>query len=186
MNAQEALERLKKGNEEFVVSTVAAGDYGKEIRLKTSEFGQKPFAIVICCSDSRVVPEQIFSCGLGELFTIRVAGNVLDNHQMGSVEYAAAHLHTPVVVVMGHTKCGAVNAAIAGDTDGFIKKLTDEIALAIGDERDDYKASCLNVHRCLGRLRDEMDIDEVHGVHIVGAMYDIESGSVEWLDDVES
>ena len=102
-----------------------------------------------------MIPETIFSAGLGELFVIRVAGNVIDDHQLGSIEYAAGHLGSPVVVVLGHTHCGAVDAAINSDPEGYIKFITDEIKLAIGDETDDYKACCLNVKRSVAfsRLR---------------------------------
>ena len=83
-------------------------------RRETAEEGQRPYAIVIACSDSRVIPEQIFGAGLGELFVVRVAGNVLDRHQLGSVEYAAAHLHCRMILMLGHTGCGAVGAALSG------------------------------------------------------------------------
>ena len=87
-----------------------------------------------------MIPETIFSAGLGELFVIRVAGNVIDDPQLGSIEYAAGHLGSPVVVVLGHTHCGAVDAAINSDPEGYIKFITDEIKLAIGDETDDYQS----------------------------------------------
>ncbi len=109
--------------------------------------GQKPYAIVIGCSDSRVIPERIFHAAMGDLFTIRVAGNVIDDHQLGSIEYAAGHLGTKLILVLGHTQCGAVTAAIDHDPGGYIKFITDEIKRAIGDEKDDYKAaeSCFSL-----------------------------------------
>ena len=91
------------------------------LRKFTYEHGQHPHAIIVTCSDSRVIPETIFSAGLGELFVIRVAGNVIDDHQLGSIEYAAGHLGSPVVVVLGHTHCGAVDAAINSDPEGYIR-----------------------------------------------------------------
>ena len=80
-------------------------------RIETAENGQHPYIIVIACSDSRVIPEEIFSAGIGELLVIRVAGNVLDNHQLGSIEYAGAHLGCKLIFLLGHTDCGAVSAA---------------------------------------------------------------------------
>ena len=115
---------------------------------------------------------------------IRVAGNVIDDHQLGSIEYAAGHLGSPVVVVLGHTHCGAVDAAINSDPEGYIKFITDEIKLAIGDETDDYKACCLNVKRSVALIEHSLDIhqiEEQEGLRVVGAMYHIEDGSVEFL-----
>ena len=88
-----------------------------------------------------MIPERIFHAAIGDLFTIRVAGNVIDDHQLGSIEYAAGHLGTKLVVVLGHTQCGAVHAAIDHDPSGFIKYITDSIKAAIGKETDDYKAT---------------------------------------------
>ena len=136
------------------------------------------YAIIVTCSDSRVIPESIFSAGIGELFTIRVAGNVISDHQLGSVEYAADHLGSNLVVVLGHTNCGAVGAAISGGAEGFIKTITDEIKSAIGDEKDAYKASCLNVNNSIKRIEDALDIPSLK---VVGAIYNIEDGSVEFM-----
>ena len=94
------LERLKQGNEKFVQSDQNTGDVSLEVRQRTSRDGQHPYAIVITCSDSRVIPDAIFSAGIGELFVIRVAGNVLDNHQLGSVEYAFSHLDANVIIML--------------------------------------------------------------------------------------
>ena len=114
LSAAEALEKLKEGNQRYLTAAANPGDVSPAIRQYTCENGQSPYAVVITCSDSRVISESIFSAGIGELFTIRVAGNVMDNHQMGSVEYAADHLGTKLAVVLGHTNCGAVGAAVAG------------------------------------------------------------------------
>ena len=109
----------------------------------------QPYAIVISCSDSRVIPERIFHAAIGDLFTVRVAGNVIDDHQLGSIEYAAGHLGTNLIVVMGHTGCGAVAAAVHHDPGGYIKFITDEIKRAIEEEQDDYKACVLNVKQSI-------------------------------------
>ena len=92
IQAAEALLRLKAGNSQYVQSNSYTGDVSSAIRSNTAKNGQFPYAIVIACSDSRVIPEIIFSAGMGELFTIRVAGNVIDRHQLGSIEYAVSHL----------------------------------------------------------------------------------------------
>ncbi|MCR5825548.1 MAG: carbonic anhydrase [Oscillospiraceae bacterium] len=170
-------ERLIAGNRRYVQTSDAAR------RLDTAENGQHPYAIVICCSDARVIPEEIFSASLGDLFTIRVAGNVLDRHQLGSIEYAAMHLHCGHIIVLGHTLCGAVASTLAGDADGFIQYITDDIKEAIGDETDATKASCLNVKHAVNRLRrDFANHPEVGSAVIEGALYDIRSGEVQWLD----
>ena len=146
METDERIEHLLAGNRRYRESSDAA------LREQTAVHGQHPRAIVVACSDARVIPEEIFDAVLGELFVIRVAGNVLDNHQLGSIEYAAAHLGCPLVVVLGHTRCGAVGAALHGESDGFIRYITDEIAAAIGDERDPLRACEKNVLHAVGRI----------------------------------
>jgi len=169
-------ERLDKGNEDFLRTS------SPDLRLKTAKEGQHPYAIVICCSDSRVIPEQIFSAGIGDLFVIRVAGNVLDNHQLGSIEYAAAHLDCDQIIVLGHTGCGAVSAALSGHGDGFVRFITEDIQEAVGDEKDPDKACRLNVLHAMDRLaRDFALHPEIDKVEISGAVYDIVSGRVEWI-----
>ena len=156
-----------------------------ELRHKLAEKGQHPYAIVICCSDSRVIPEQIFSAGPGELFVIRVAGNVLDDHQLGSVEYAASHLHVKDVIVLGHTGCGAVSAALSGGGEGFIKYITDDILEAVGEERDPDRATVLNVKHAAARLQKEFSgHPEMEGISISGAVFDILTGKVSWTQTV--
>ena len=177
-SAEEALKKLKEGNAQYLDAGVNKGDVSLAIREKTCAEGQTPYAIVITCSDSRVIPESIFSAGIGDLFVIRVAGNVIDNHQLGSVEYAADHLGSRLVVVMGHTNCGAVGAAIDSAPEGFVKTITDQIKKAIGDEKDGYKACCLNVQNSLKVIEENVKID---GLKVCGAVYHIDSGKVEFL-----
>ncbi len=100
-----ALEKLKAGNARYIDAKVNSEDISQAKRTDTLVNGQKPYAIIITCSDSRVIPENIFMTGIGELFVIRIAGNVIDEHQLGSIEYAASHLGAPLIVVMGHTHC---------------------------------------------------------------------------------
>ena len=148
----------------------------------TTANGQHPYAIVICCSDSRVIPEQIFSASVGDLFVIRVAGNVLDNHQLGSIEYAAAHLGCRLVVMLGHTHCGAVDAALHGHSDGYISYITEDILKAVGDEKDSMKAVKLNVLHGVRRILAEFaGHTELADIDVRGAVYDIERGTVKWL-----
>ena len=154
-------------------------------RLDGAENGQRPYAIVVACSDSRVIPEQLFDASLGELFVIRVAGNVLDKHQLGSIEYAAGHLHSRMILVLGHTGCGAVGAALSGGGDGFIQYITDEILRAVGQERDPLRACEKNVAHAVELLRREFaEHPEIPSAEldICGAVYDIASGAVRWLD----
>lgn len=117
MNWEEALNRLKSGNENFVSDQLAgnAQDSGRRGELTG---GQQPFAILLSCADSRVVPELAFDTGLGEIFVVRVAGNVANTSSMASIEYAVANLGTKLIVVMGHESCGAVAAAVAGGDNG--------------------------------------------------------------------
>ena len=178
LSAEEALAKLQEGNKTYLNASSNPGNISPEIRKDTCTNGQFPYAVVVTCSDSRVIPESIFSAGIGELFTIRVAGNVIDNHQLGSIEYAADHLGSNLVVVLGHTNCGAVGAAIGGGAEGFIKSITDEIKSAIGDEKDELRACCLNVNNSIKRITDAIDIPSLK---VVGAIYNIEDGSVEFM-----
>ena len=177
METDERIEHLLAGNRRYRESSDAA------LRERTAVHGQQPWAIVVACSDSRVIPEEIFSADLGELFVIRVAGNVLDNHQLGSIEYAAAHLGCSLVLVLGHTRCGAVAAALHGESDGFIRYITDEIAAAIGEERDPLRACEKNVLHAVGRIRHEFAAHpEIENVTVRGAVYDVLDGSVRFLE----
>ena len=181
--AKEALEKLKDGNARYLSAKKSEGDISLSLREKTCGQGQTPYAIIITCSDSRVIPESIFSAGIGDLFVIRVAGNVIDNHQLGSIEYAAEHLGCRLIVVMGHNHCGAVDAAINHDPEGYIKFITDEIKKAIGDETDDYKACCLNVRHSIKTIEESIVIqqEENHGLQVRGALYHLEDGRVEFI-----
>ena len=183
MTAAEVLKKLQEGNQRYVACGDFQGDIAEARRKELAEHGQAPMAVVIACADSRVVPEVIFSVGLGELFTIRIAGNVLDAHQLGSVEYAVAHLKSPLVVVLGHTHCGAVAAALSGEADGHIRYITDSIKEAIGEEKDPYKACVKNVAHAVAEIQkafsQEADAILQHE-QVIGAVYDIESGEVEF------
>lgn len=178
MNAKEALERLKQGNKIYLNSEINGGDISPAIRELTYSKGQHPYAVVITCSDSRVIPESIFSAGIGELFVIRSAGNTVDNVQLGSIEYAVEHLKCPLVLVLGHSNCGAVGASINSAPAGFIKFITDEIKKAVGDEKDDIKACGKNVLNSVKRIKDSIKTD---GLCVLGGIYHIDTGEVEFL-----
>ncbi len=182
INAHDALERLRRGNKEYMEQKTCGGDISQERRSETLCQGQCPFAVIIACSDSRVIPEAIFNAGIGDLFVIRVAGNVMDDHQLGSVEYAASHLGAKLIVVLGHDHCGAVDAALNHDPEGYIRFITQEICSAVGDEKDPYRASWLNVKHSIEIIENSLSIhrQEEKGLRVVGAMYRLESGIVEY------
>lgn len=184
ISGEAALNRLREGNVRYISSTVNNGDISPEIRRKTVEDGQHPYAIVVCCSDSRVVPEDIFMCGIGEIFVIRVAGNIISRSQIGSIEYAADHLGCHLVMVLGHTNCGAVDSAINLEVEGYTKFLTDEVKRMIGGEKDPYKATCINA-RAGAKLVNLYMKPEERGpemeLKVVPAVYHTDTGEVELL-----
>lgn len=184
ISAEESLRRLKEGNRKFIEARINDADISIERRQSSCKDRQQPYAIVVTCSDSRVIPEAIFNAGIGDLFVIRVAGFVMDDHQLGSIEYAAEHLGCGLVLVLGHNHCGAVDAAINHDPDGYVRFITDEILKAIGSEKDDYKACCLNVkHSCQiieNSIRIQKD-EHDYGLKVMGALYHLENGEVEFF-----
>ena len=184
ISALEALKKLKEGNQKYVKASANTGNISPMLRKKTLEEGQAPYAIVVACSDSRVIPESIFMTGIGELFVIRVAGNVIDNHQLGSIEYAVEHLGTKLVVVLGHSPCGAVLAALDGESGRFVKYITDEIRKAIGEEKDEFRAGCLNIQRGIDRIKESLGImgeEDRNGLMVCGAVYRMDTGEVEFI-----
>ena len=180
IDSQQALELLKTGNARFISGVLTPKDNYAELREKLSA-GQHPFAVVLCCSDSRVAPEIIFDQKLGDLFVIRNAGNVVDDDVLGSIEYAVEHLGTPLVVVLGHSCCGAVTATCqGGELPGHIVDIAQRIrpAISTGCCIDD------NARHHAQRMAQLVEEDEiVHhiGAKVVAAFYDIRSGKVEWL-----
>jgi len=176
--AEEALQSLRHGNEIFM-HNVSFGDFSPARRKETAESGQQPFAAVISCSDSRVIPEAIFTAGIGDLFVIRSAGNTIDSSIIGSVEYAVEHLGCNLVVVMGHTGCGAVTAALTGMSGPKVDGILNDIREAAGPERDPMTVAELNVMRSVGILKEDLILDE--GVLVIGAMYDTLTGEVTFM-----
>lgn len=129
--AEEVLTILKKGNLRFVSGKLEHPNHCEESRQNLA-LGQEPIATILTCADSRVPPVDIFDQGIGDLFVVRVAGNVIGDHSLGSIEYAVKHLHTPLVIVMGHTSCGAVSAVASGAAlEGHIATLGPAIQTAI-------------------------------------------------------
>ncbi len=154
--------------------------------------GQHPFAVILGCADSRVPPELLFDQGLGDLFVIRDAGNVIDDEVLGSIEYAVEHLGVRLVMVLGHEKCGAVSAAVAGGAaHGHIKALVDAIKPAVDEsatQPGDKVHNCVlaNVRRTARLIREsEPTLKELAAsgrIQVVAADYDMYSGKVELLD----
>ena len=179
-NSQHALDLLKEGNARFVSGDLIPKDDYSELREQLST-GQQPFAVVLCCSDSRVAPEIIFDQKLGDLFVIRNAGNVVDEDVLGSIEYAVEHLGTQLVVVLGHSSCGAVTATCQdGDLPGHIPYLTKRIQPAINT------SCCIddNARRHARRMTQLIEINDIVKhvrARVMSAFYDIRSGKVEWL-----
>ena len=135
-SGDEALQRLLDGNERFVAETQSHPHQNSARRIELGN-GQAPFAAVLACADSRVPPEVLFDQGLGDLFVVRVAGNIINDQLLGSLEYAAAHLHTPLIMVMGHTKCGAIGAVASGaELEGHIASLAPAIQPAVDKVKD--------------------------------------------------
>lgn len=189
ISADEALERLKRGNHDFVTVRAHERDLSPERIEELYAYGQNPFAVVVSCSDSRTVPEHMFMMGLGDLFVVRTAGNVAGKVELASVLYACEHLGVKLVLVVGHTGCGAVHAAMEAADDpsdtGVMGALVRPILGAIGDERDPYRASELNVRASMNALAACPDIARLisdAGLRIAGAVYHTHSGIVDFLD----
>ena len=195
LSADEALLRLKAGNQRFVAGTARFPTMQKEI-LADLVKGQHPYATILSCSDSRVPPELIFDAGFGELFIVRVAGNVVSPEVAGSLQYAGRHLKTPLFVVLGHTNCGAVAAAVEARLQGARQpsriqllvdcilpglidldlKLTPEAMLARAVEANVSWSMRQILETPEGRQRQAEGL-----LKLVGAVYEIETGRVRFL-----
>ena len=197
-NPDQALQKLKDGHARFVDGKSTHPDATLARMKETADKGQKPFATVIGCSDSRVPLELIFDQGVGDIFVVRVAGNVCDTDEIGSIEYGAGHLKTPLIVVLGHTKCGAVTAvATKAEVGGSIPLLVDNITPAVenakaanpGKDEATVVAAAIraNVFQSIQDLltHSEEVRELVHEgkVKVVGALYAIEDGKIEWLGE---
>jgi carbonic anhydrase len=189
-NAAAALTRLVDGNKRFVAGNPSRATLSAQQWTELAK-GQHPQAIILACADSRLSPEIIFDQGLGDLFVIRNAGNLLDDHVIGSIEYAIEHLHVPLVVVLGHSKCGAVTAAVAGgEAPGHLKSIVESLSAAVamakkkpGDPVDN--AVRINAKQEANALTQTEPIlaeaVKSGSVMVVAAKYDIATGQVEFL-----
>jgi len=185
ITGKEALQKLADGNKRYIAQKPIHPNQTTDRRRELVK-GQKPFAAILSCSDSRVPPEVIFDQGLGDLFVIRVAGNVLDTTTIASAEYAAEHLDVPILVVLGHSKCGAVTAAVnSGGTEGHIGDLMKIIEPAVKKARDmdgDLidNAIKVNVEMVVEQLKELSPVIShlvsESKLEIIGALYDLESG----------
>jgi carbonic anhydrase len=194
-SADEVLARLRAGNERFVSGRARFPTVQKEILAQLAK-GQRPYATILGCSDSRVPPELVFDAGFGELFIIRVAGNVVSPEVMGTLQYAAVHLGTPLFVVLGHEGCGAVQAALAAKFQGArdrsrIERLLETITPGLDDVNAEStpEAQLLagveaNVRWSMHQLLEtpEAKARAAEGVmKLVGAVYELTTGRVRFL-----
>ena len=202
--AREALQRLREGNRRFVSDARRRDALTNRARRDELATGQEPFAIILGCSDSRVPAEIVFDQGLGDLFVIRVAGNIVASSQVGSVEFAAARYSTRLVVVLGHSQCGAVLATLEElqqptvNQSRNLRSIVDRIrpsvdALLATELRHDpnalvQQAVRANVRASANHLRHGSDVLEQliqnDGLFVVGAEYSLETGLVDFFDSV--
>lgn len=193
--AELAVTLLREGNDRFARG-IPQGPNRDAQRMKSVAAEQQPFATILTCSDSRVSPELLFDRGIGELFVVRVAGNVCDTDEAGTIEYGAGHLNTPLIVVLGHSKCGAVKAVCAGaEVHGNIPGLVDNIIPAYEAVRaknpslegDDLVKAVVrqnvwqSINDLLSRSSEARELVSGGKAMIVGATYDLDTGKVEWL-----
>ena len=188
VSAEEAMQRLKDGNERFATGKAIHPHQQVDRRIEVAK-GQKPFAIIIGCSDSRVGPEIVFDQGLGDIFVIRTAGEVVDDVSLGSIEYAVEHFGIQLVVVLGHSRCGAVSAALTdGEAPGHVHAVAEAIKPAVanvkglpGDPLEN--AVRANVLYIVNRLESALPIlparIKAGKLKVVGDCYSLDSGRVQ-------
>ncbi len=196
-DSSESERALQAGNERFVSGESIHPRLENDHRASLAS-GQNPFATVIACSDSRVSPELLFDQGIGDLFVIRVAGNVADVDEVGSIEYGVDHLQTPLLVVLGHTHCGAVTAvALSHEVHGSIPQLVDNITPAVARakakgsslSKDELVAHAVNenvwvsIEELLDRSEATRALIKAGSLRVVGAVYELETGRVKWLGE---
>jgi carbonic anhydrase len=186
-NAETAFLMLKQGNERFLKGELSdKGTYSADRSVLCG--GQKPFAAVLCCSDSRVVPEIFFDQKMGDLFVVRNAGNIADATVLGSLEYAVEILQSHLIVVCGHSECGAVMAACfhSDDLPPNIKHITDHIKPAMERGGDVETVVRHNVAIMVELIQADEVVQRL-GVPVIGAFYDVHTGVVYWLgEEVDS
>ncbi|MFZ5447472.1 MAG: carbonic anhydrase [Thermodesulfobacteriota bacterium] len=196
ISSDEAARILKEGNGRYVEGKPRHPRQDRERRALTAGQGQHPLAAVLSCSDSRVPPEIIFDQGLGDLFVVRVLGNVAATDEIGSIEYAVEHLAAPLVVVLGHSQCGAVTAVVEDvklppNLAGLVEPLKPAVEKAREANPESSKDALVNaavkenVWQSIADMLDQSLIirDKVKDgrVRVVGAIYDLDQGQVQWL-----
>jgi carbonic anhydrase len=189
LDSQAALVKLKEGNARFETSKVSTSKPTADKRAETAQ-AQRPFAVILGCADSRTSPEIVFDENIGGLFVIRTAGNLVDDHALGSIEYAVEHLGVRLIVVLGHERCGAVQAALASDTaPGHVNSLVREIQPAVqavkGKEGDVLALTVAeNARLMAAKIRSDAILGELaKEVRVISAVYDLDTGNVEWIKD---
>lgn len=193
VTAADALARLREGNARFVANVRSEASLASAARRAELAIAQEPFAIVLGCSDSRVPVEIVFDQGPGDLFVIRVAGNIVAPSLIGSVEFAADRFGTRLVVVLGHSSCGAIQATLeelhrpSTNQSPNLKAIVDRIRPAVDPRDDEQTAMRANILASVNQLRHGSSIIEglvgSNGLVIVGAWYSLESGVVEFLEE---
>lgn len=191
-----ALQKLKDGNERFVKERLRHPNDTAARRVETSKMGQHPYATVLTCADSRVPVEIVFDAGVGDIFVNRIAGNIITTEMAGSIEYGVEHLHTPVLVILGHTGCGAVTAAAShGEHTPNIEVLLKPIGPAIKEAKHDHpdkeatdlipQAIKANVYKSIKDLLESSGVTRNlvrdKKLRVEAAIYDLGTGKVEWL-----
>jgi carbonic anhydrase len=185
-----ALQRLKDGNARFAADKLAPRDISSKRRAELAK-GQRPFAVVLTCADSRVAPELIFDQGLGDLFVLSVAGNITDPALLGSIEFAVEQLQAPLIVVLGHEDCGAVKAALGGKPlPGNLGQLIKEVRIGQDLPEDKVKALAAatraNVLYHTAAMTEKSPVIKEfvgsHRVRVVGGIYGLASGKITWLE----
>jgi len=204
ISAREALERLREGNGRFVSGARSSDILTSQARRNELAAGQEPFAIILGCSDSRVPAEIVFDQGLGDLFVIRVAGNIVASSQVGSVEFAAARFGTRLVVVLGHSQCGAILATLeelqqptdyqSRNLRSIVDRIRPSVETLLATElRHDpdalvREAVRANIRASANHLRHGSEVLEQlvqnNGLLVVGAEYSLETGAVDFFDSV--
>lgn len=205
ISAREALDRLREGNARFVSSERNHDALTSERRRRKVAVAQEPFAVILGCSDSRVPAEIVFDQGLGDLFVIRVAGNIVAPSQIGSVEFAVERFHTRLVVILGHSNCGAITTTIeelgrrSEDQSRNLRSIVDRIRPSVASllaanrqiahEELVHQAVRANIRMSVNQLRHGSDILEsaiqAGGLMVVGAEYSLETGVVEFFEGVD-
>lgn len=199
LSAANSFRELEAGNERFIAGKAEHPRQDAERRVSTARKGQAPIALVLACSDSRETVELLFDQGIGDIFVVRVAGNTTSAAVLGSIEYGVKHLHIPLVVVLGHTKCGAVDSVWQGDkVEGNLAELLAPIVPAVEEIKNENAPLEGKDEEALKRLAEARNVEKSvtailadpgpaqlvkeGKLQVLGALYNLESGEISWLD----